>query len=137
MDSIDEQIFENLKEIANRLFILKKRIALRNGLSLCEANILCIVASCEPIMQSRLGELGGIDKPATSRVVNKLLCSGLIEKFNKEDNKKNIFIRLSQPGVDLSNKMRAELCVEKANFFKLLSHKDKEIALKLSSKVLS
>ena len=137
MESIDEQIFQNLKEIAGRYIALKKKVAHKNGLSLSECNMLCIVLASGPIIQSRLGECCGIDKPATSRLVNKLISENLILKFHNADNKKNSFIKISHKGKILIEKIQQEVNKEKDTFFKTLSLKDKEVALLLMEKVLA
>jgi len=136
MELIDEKIFQNLKEIANRLIVLKRRVAQKYGISLSESNILCVVLTCEPIMQSRLGEFCGIDKPATSRIINKMLKADLIVKNNMKDNRKSSFIKLSQKGRGLVEKIYIDTEKEKNEFFNVLSVEDKEVALKLMNKVL-
>ena len=136
MEKIDIELFEKLKQIAERFIALKKKVANANNLSLGEVAALCVVYNYGPIIQTKIGELSGLDKPATSRLINRMVGLGLINKNYKDNNKKNTFINLTLQGKDLIEKVYFEMSELKMEFFKMLSDEDKKIAMDLMDKVL-
>ena len=90
----------------------------------------------KPINQTNLGEICGIDKPATSRLVVEMEQEGFIERGLKDGNKKEIFLSISKKGKQVLDKI-SELTNElKSKYFNELSDEEKSQLIFLFEKNL-
>ena len=135
--NLDDKILDLLKEIANRFFYLQKDIAQTLNIKKNFYKILLKLGiEKKPVNQTQLGEICGIDKPATSRLVAEMEQEGLIEKGLKEGNKKEIYISISENGKKILaqiTKLTKEL---KTKYFKDLSDDEKKQLIYLFEKNL-
>ena len=135
--NLDDKILDLLKEIANRFFYLQKDIAQKLNIKKNFYKILLKLGiEKNPVNQTQLGEICGIDKPATSRLVSEMEQEGLIEKGFKEGNKKEIYISISENGKKILaqiTKLTKEL---KAKYFVDLSDDEKKQLISLFEKNL-
>lgn len=135
--NLDDKILDLLKEIANRFFYLQKDIAQTLNIKKNFYKILLKLGiEKKPVNQTQLGEICGIDKPATSRLVSEMEQEGLIEKGFKEGNKKEIYISISENGKKILaqiTKLTKEL---KTKYFVDLSDDEKKQLIYLFEKNL-
>ena len=135
--NLDDKILDLLKEIANRFFYLQKDIAQTLNIKKNFYKILLKLGiEKKPVNQTQLGEICGIDKPATSRLVSEMEQEGLIEKGFKEGNKKEIYISISENGKKILaqiTKLTKEL---KTKYFNDLSDDEKKQLIYLFEKNL-
>lgn len=135
--NLDDKILELLKDTANRFFCLQKEIAQKLNIKRNYYKVLLKLGiEKKPINQTNLGEICGIDKPATSRLVNEMEQEGFIERGAKDGNKKEIFISISNKGREILNKI-TELTKElKTKYFSDLDDDEKEQLIVLFEKNL-
>lgn len=135
--NLDDKIIELLKETANRFFYLQKEIAQKLNIKKNYYKVLLKLGiEKKPINQTNLGEICGIDKPATSRLVVEMEQEGLIERGLKDGNKKEIFLSISKKGKQVLDKI-SELTNElKSKYFNELSNEEKSQLIFLFEKNL-
>lgn len=135
--NLDDKILELLKETANRFFGLQKEIAQKLNIKRNYYKVLLKLGiEKKPINQTNLGEICGIDKPATSRLVNEMEQEGFIERGAKDGNKKEIFISISNKGREILNKITKLTKELKAKYFSDLDDDEKEQLIVLFEKNL-
>lgn len=135
--NLDDKILELLKETANRFFCLQKEIAQKLNIKRNYYKVLLKLGiEKKPINQTNLGEICGIDKPATSRLVNEMEQEGFIERGAKDGNKKEIFISISNKGREILNKITKLTKELKAKYFSDLDDDEKEQLIVLFEKNL-
>ena len=135
--NLDDKILELLKETANRFFCLQKEIAQNLNIKRNYYKVLLKLGiEKKPINQTNLGEICGIDKPATSRLVNEMEQEGFIERGAKDGNKKEIFISISNKGREILNKITKLTKELKAKYFSDLDDDEKEQLIVLFEKNL-
>ena len=130
--NLDDKILELLKETANRFFYLQKEIAATLNIKKNFYKILLKLGlEKAPLNQTQLGEVCGIDKPATSRLVSEMEEEGLIKKSFKDGNKKELFVFLSENGEKILkqiNKLTNEL---KTKYFKEVDDESKKALINI------
>ena len=136
MSLVDDEILSKFKEIAKRLFLMHKELLSSINIKRSYYTILTVLNINNNLTQSTLGEVCGMDKPAVSRLVNKMNDENLIEKNYKEGNKKNIYISLSQKGKDVFCKLSQRLDEIRQKYFACLNTKEKQSLLTLLNKTL-
>ena len=135
--NLDDKILELLKETANRFFCLQKEIAQKLNIKRNYYKVLLKLGiEKKPINQTNLGEICGIDKPATSRLVGEMEQEGFIERGAKDGNKKEIFISISNKGREILNKITKLTKELKAKYFSDLDDDEKEQLIVLFEKNL-
>ena len=135
--NLDDKILELLKETANRFFCLQKEIAQNLNIKRNYYKVLLKLGiEKKPINQTNLGEICGIDKPATSRLVGEMEQEGFIERGAKDGNKKEIFISISNKGREILNKITKLTKELKAKYFSDLDDDEKEQLIVLFEKNL-
>jgi len=137
MDKLKNSILDKFKEISKRFFLMQKEIVTTLKINKSEYKVLTFLALHNEMTQTILGEACGFDKPATSRIVLKLLLQGYILKTYKKGNKKNIYISLSEKGKEKAKLIGDELCKIREKYFKELSQKETNIFLSLLDKSLN
>ena len=134
---LDDKIFELLKETANRFFCLQKDIAQKLGIKKNYYKILLKLGiEKKPINQTCLGEICGIDKPATSRLVSEMEQEGFIERNLKDGNKKELFLSISKKGEEILQRITTLTEELKSKYFNELNNNDKEQLIVLFEKNL-
>lgn len=136
MCKLDDKIFENFKEIAKRLSLMYKELVSTININSCECKALIVISNQPNITQTKLSQICGIDKPATSRLINKLLQEDLVKKDFKDNNKKNTYLSLTQKGEEKTNEIKKQTNKLKNNFFNELDINDKENIHKMLNKLL-
>lgn len=136
MKNIDNIIFEKFKEIAKRLFVLKKEVIASLKINKTYHKILSILTLQENITQSCLGEVCDMDRPAVSRIVNKMEKENLVARNFKQGNKKNLYITLTEKGKALAQKIHKKMEQLKTKFFGEIHEKDKNSLNDLLDKTL-
>ncbi len=135
--NLDDKILELLKDTANRFFCLQKEIAQKLNIKRNYYKVLLKLGiEKKPINQTNLGEICGIDKPATSRLVNEMEQEGFIERGAKDGNKKEIFISISNKGREILNKITKLTKELKTKYFSDLDDDEKEQLIVLFEKNL-
>ncbi len=130
--NLDEKLLALLKETTSRFLELQKEVSSRLNIKKNFYKILLKlgIEKC-PINQTCLGELCSIDKPATSRLVADMEKEDLILKTNKEGNRKEIFITITEKGKEMIDKISALLDELKPKYFNELKDSEKEILINL------
>ena len=136
MKNIDNIIFEKFREIAKRLFVLKKEVIASLKINKTYHKILSILTLQENITQSCLGEVCDMDRPAVSRIVNKMEKENLVARNFKQGNKKNLYITLTENGKALAQKIHNKMEQLKTKFFGEIQEKDKDSLNDLLDKIL-
>lgn len=136
MNNINNTIFEKFKEIASRLVILKKEVISSLKINKTYHKILSILNIQDGLTQSCLGEVCDMDRPAISRLVNKMENEELLSRNLKNGNKKNMYIELTQKGKALAEKIRVKMEELKSKFFAELKDNDKKVLSQLLDKTL-
>ena len=136
MCKIDDKIFENFKEIAKRLSLMYKELVSNININSCECKALIVISNQPNITQTILSQICGFDKPATSRLINKLQQEDLVKKDFKDNNKKNTYLTLTQKGEEKTNEIKKQTNKLKNNYFKELDINDKENIHKMLNKLL-
>lgn len=133
---IDDEILIKFKEVAKRLFFMHKELLSNINIKRSYYNVLTVLSFNESLTQSTLGEVCGMDKPAISRLVNKMNQENLVEKNYRANNKKSIYITLSQKGKEVFAKLNQKLDGIKQKYFGCLNQKEKQSLLTLLDKTL-
>ncbi|MDR3709781.1 MAG: MarR family transcriptional regulator [Capsulimonadaceae bacterium] len=69
------------------------------GVNLAETHCIDRIGSIEYANVTKLAAALEMTRGAISKICKKLLCKGLIESFQREDNQKEIYFRLTEGGV--------------------------------------
>ena len=77
-----------------------------------------------------------MDRPAISRLVNKMTEEDLVSRNFKQGNKKNLYVELTQKGKALAEKIKLKMEELKKKFFAELKQEDKKNLSKLLDKTL-
>ena len=136
MHKIDEQILQGFKEIAKRLVNLNKEILSKINIKQSYYKVLSVLSVKNNINQTTLGDICAIDKPATSRLVNSMQKEDLIQKSLQNNNKKNIYVTLTEKGKNLICKINQRVNEIKNKYFNILQNEDKQTFLNLLNKTL-
>ena len=136
MHKIDEQILLGFKEIAKRLVNLNKEILSKINIKQSYYKVLSVLSVKNNINQTTLGDICAIDKPATSRLVNSMQKEDLIQKSLQNNNKKNIYVTLTEKGKNLICKINQRVNEIKNKYFNILQNEDKQTFLNLLNKTL-
>jgi len=136
MCNLDDKIFENFKEIAKRLSLMYKELTGLMNINVCECKAIMVIDSNPNLTQTNLSQICGIDKPATSRLINKLQQDQLVQKFYKDDNKKNTYLTLTNQGELKANEIKKHICSLRKNYFNALNTDDKTNMLNILNKIL-
>ena len=136
MHLLDEQILQAFKEIAKRLVNLNREILSKINIKQSYYKVLSVLSIKNNINQTTLGDICAIDKPATSRLVNNMQKEDLIQKSLQNNNKKNIYITLTEKGKLLIKTINEKINKIKTNYFNDLKDNDKKTFLNLLNKSL-
>lgn len=136
MNNIDNVVFEKFKEIASRLVMLKKEVIASLKINKTYHKILSILSIQNGLTQSCLGEVCDMDRPAISRLVNKMTEEDLVSRNFKQGNKKNLYVELTQKGKALAEELKLKMEELKKKFFAELKQEDKKNLSKLLDKTL-
>lgn len=131
-------VLELFSEISQRLRNMQKEIAYKLKINLSQYKILTILGLKQsPVSQSELSEVCCIDRPAVSRLVGKMTKDHLLETHSHENNRKTIYITLTNEGKDLVEKIKNASIDIKRKYFNELDSKNKTLFLNLLSKTLA
>ena len=136
MNCQKEKFFSRLKEIADRLERLHKELANKLKMSCCELGIFRLLCRKEELSATKISEMCKIDKPATSRTLNKLTNDGLIDKTFKNNNKKTQYITLTSKGVELKTYILNQISTLSEKYFNKLSQQETTTLLNILDKVV-
>ena len=136
MHILDEKILQCFKEIAKRLVNLNKEILSKINIKQSYYKVLSVLSVNNNINQTTLGDICAIDKPATSRLVNSMQKENLVAKSLQDNNKKSIYITLTEKGKNLICKINKSLNEIKNKYFNILQNDDKQTFLNLLNKTL-
>lgn len=131
MDKIDIKLFEKFKEIARKLKEIQKEVIAKFNLSWGYYKILSSLLAKENLTQTKLSDICDIDKPATSRLVNKMTEEGFITKQYKNENKKNIYLSLTSLGKKIAVEIKSCIMKVQEKYFKKLNTNEKQTLLAL------
>ena len=118
MDKIDIKLFEKFKEIARKLKEIQKEVIAKFNLSWGYYKILSSLFVKDNLTQTKLSTICDIDKPATSRLVNKMTEDGFITKQYKDENKKNIYLSLTTLGKKIAGEVKNCILKVQQKYFK-------------------
>ena len=136
MDKYDNKIFEKFMDIAKRLLLIQEEAIKQLDLTYGYYKVLSFLLVGKSLNQTCLSEVCGIDKPATSRLINKMYENNLITKELKNNNKKNIYISLTDEGKLKAEEIKNIITRAREKYFKPLSQDDKQMFLELLNKSL-
>ncbi|CAH0122630.1 MULTISPECIES: MarR family transcriptional regulator [unclassified Paenibacillus] len=89
--------YEN-REISVFLEELRKMIEAVPALNMTEVHTIACIGEQEPINVTSIAEKMNLSKGNTSKVTNKLLKTGWVRKTQLNDNKKEVYFRLTPAG---------------------------------------
>lgn len=94
---------EQFEEHESELLLeeLRKTIAIEGSMNMTEIHVIACVGQHEPINLTSVAEKMELSKGNISKVTNKLLKQGWLRKTQLNDNKKEIFFRLTPTGKKL------------------------------------
>ena len=127
MNDIDCKIFDTFKDIANRIFLIQKEISETLNLNWGYLKVLNALSAQEGLSQTNLSVFCGLDKPATSRLIIKMISENLIEKSYKDNNKKTTYLFLTEKGKNLTQEIFQLKQKIQKKYFNILNNKDKEV----------
>ena len=136
MKSQNDLVFDILKNLAKRLINLQRAIANLLKIKYNELKIFQSLSVGVEMPQFKIGEVCGIDKAATSRILEKMEANGYISKIFKQGNKKTVYISLTEKGEHFNKIIQQSLVDLIPKFFNKLSEKDEHQFLKLIKKML-
>ena len=131
MNSIDDKLFNKFKEIAKNLYLLQKDLLNEIDLSNSFCKIISVLSTQKELTQTALSCICGFDKPATSRLIEKMQKEDFLIKFFKENNKKNTYLKLTEKGLNKAKQIKNTLNNLKQKYFNPLSEKDKELCYEI------
>ncbi|MEN8118734.1 MAG: MarR family transcriptional regulator [Bacteroidota bacterium] len=101
-----------MKKVVDLLNQLKKKcleldlICMKeHNISDSEYNFFLIVSDCKRLNSKSIAEKMGLSLSRTSRIIDKLVNNGLIERDHNIKDRRIINIRLSKKGIDLKTKI--------------------------------
>lgn len=136
MRNVNEKLLNYFKKISENFHELEKHILYHFNLNSSYHKVIFVLDQYEELSQTELSDKCLIDKPATSRIINKMTDEGYVLKSNRGTNKKNIYIKLTEKSKILSKKIKEKLLQLKSNFFEELNSDDKQRFLSLLKKVV-
>lgn len=92
--------YEN-RETAVFLEELRKTIEVESSLNMTELHTIACIGEQEPINVTSIAEKMNLSKGNTSKITNKLLNAGWVRKTQLNDNKKEVYFRLTTAGKKL------------------------------------
>jgi DNA-binding MarR family transcriptional regulator len=94
------KIIDAITRIQDRAGLVRHgRSEIHHGLNLAETHCIDGIGSTEYANVTKLAAAMEMTRGAISKICKKLLCNGLIESFQREDNQKEIYFRLTESGV--------------------------------------
>lgn len=108
--SKDEQILELLEAFsgAQRL-IIKDLDYKENHLTKHQVYLLIALGRRQVMTMSKTAAIIGCSKEQATRLVAPLVETGLVERFHREENRKMVYIRLTEKGLDLMNEKKEKM----------------------------
>ncbi|MBT2764242.1 MarR family transcriptional regulator [Paenibacillus sp. ISL-20] len=97
------QFLQQKEQYENRLssaFIeeLRKLIEIESTLNITELHTIACIGEQEPINVTSIAETMNLSKGNTSKITNKLLKAGWVRRAQLNDNKKEVYFRLTAAG---------------------------------------
>ncbi|NUU80171.1 MarR family transcriptional regulator [Paenibacillus xylanilyticus] len=96
--------------------IVRKTVSSEAALNMTDVHVIACIGEHEPINLTSIAERMELSKGNTSKVAHKLLKQGWLRKTQLNDNKKEIYFRLTSPGKKLFH-VHADLHVKVENQF--------------------
>ena len=137
MDWSGDKFFNKLKEIADRLETIHKELAHKLKMNCGELGIFRLLCRKEQLSATQISELSKIDKPATSRTLNKLVDNGLVDKTYKDNNKKTQYVFLTEKGKELKSHILKQLSTLGEKYFNKLSQQEAATLFDILDKVVA
>lgn len=129
--TIEDKIFNKFKEIAKNLYLLHKELTDKIKISNSYCKVISVLFSQKELTQTTLSNICGFDKPATSRLIEKMQKEDLLTKTFKENNKKNTYLSLTEKGKKIAEEIKKKLDELKNKYFKPLSQQDKKLCFEI------
>jgi DNA-binding MarR family transcriptional regulator len=98
-----KQVMELFIRAARRYYTLEKMLACsgdRHGLHHSERHMLDLIGGNPDINVTEFARAAGVTKGAVSQVVNKLEAKGMVRRYKRGDNDKEVFIEPTVSGWD-------------------------------------
>ena len=137
MSSVDLEILSKFREISKRLLELQKDVLSKTKIGLAEFKLMTVLDIKERFIKTNLGDFCDIDKPTTSRLVNKMAEQNLVERKFDNTDRRITFVSLSSTGRELLGKLRENLLSSYQKYFNPISDNDKNLFIELLNRTLN
>ncbi len=136
MSSIDFEILSRFREISRRLLELQKEVLSDTKITIPEFKMMTVLGINEKYNQTILSDFCDIDKPTTSRLINKMVEQNLVERKNDNIDRRITYINLSSEGKKILNELINKMMTFSKNYFNPISDNDKKTFINLLNKTL-
>lgn len=137
MTLVDFEILSKFKEISRRLLELQKEVLSNTKISVAEFKMMNVLDVNEKFSQTNLSDFCGIDKPAISRLINKMTEQNLVERKIDNTDRRVTYISLSNTGRKLLEKLREDFLSSYEKYFNRISENDKNTFIELLNRTLN
>ncbi len=129
------QVVHELAEVVTqiqRTFLVDLSTQVSQGnISIPQYTLLSFLYQASGITMSRLAELMEHTSPATTGLVDRLVSSGLVERFGNPTDRRQVLVKITEKGRELVEKIKANIVLKLIEISKELSEDDLQAWLRI------
>ncbi len=135
------QVVHELAEVVTqiqRTFLVDLSTQVSQGnISIPQYTLLSFLYQASGITMSRLAELMEHTSPATTGLVDRLVSSGLVERFGNPTDRRQVLVKITEKGRELVEKIKANIVLKLIDISKELSEDDLQAWLRIYRTMVS
>jgi DNA-binding MarR family transcriptional regulator len=129
------QVVHELADVVTqiqRTFLVDLSTQVSQGnISIPQYTLLSFLYQASGITMSRLAELMEHTSPATTGLVDRLVSSGLVERFGNPTDRRQVLVKITEKGRELVEKIKANIILKLIEISKELSEDDLQAWLRI------
>ena len=129
----DEELSQIFNRVSERHHLIKtieeKKLKIMRENTFMEVHCIDFIERMQDANVSKLAKAFRVTKGAISKVTKRLIETGAIERYQKPDNKKEVYFKLTDIGREIyrEHELMHQMRIERdIGFFSSLSHEEKE-----------
>lgn len=130
----EEQIIKGFRDVLNKMILLNKvkMEELLKGYKSSEVHCIQCIGKNEDANVTKLAESFYMTRGAISKVTKKLIAKGILESYQKPENKKEVYYRLTEQGnviFEIHENLHQEFCERDKAIFEQVTDEQLEAIL--------
>ena len=134
------QLAHELAEVSTQIqrsFLVDLSTQVSQGnISIPQYTLLSFLNQTTGITMSRLAELMEHTSPATTGLVDRLVSSGLVERFGNPTDRRQVLVKITDKGRDLVEKIKANIVSQILEIAKELSEEDMQAWVRIYKTII-